>query len=142
MGAYTSLASGSEQCLVLFDGVCNLCNGAVRFIINRDHKNRFRFASLQSEIGKAYMQQYGLKASDLYSILLIKNNRLYDRSTAVLEIAKCLSGFWPAFYFFIIVPPFIRDAAYRLISKNRYLFFGKKTECMIPTAELKARFIE
>lgn len=143
MGTSDPLNSLPDQSfIILFDGVCNLCNGAVRFIIRRDHKKRFRFASLQSKTGEAYLQRYNLRTSGLYSILLIKNDRVYDRSAAVLQIAKNLSGLWPVMYCFIIVPPFIRDAVYRVISKNRYRFFGKKDQCMIPTPELKARFIE
>lgn len=142
MGSSSSLNSNQESNLVLFDGVCNLCNGAVRFIIKRDSKKIFRFASLQSNVARSHLSNYRLSTSQLYSIVLIKNNRIYDKSAAVLEIIKDLSGIWPAFYFFIIIPPFIRDAAYRFISKNRYRFFGKKAECMLPTSEIKERFIE
>lgn len=128
--------------LILFDGVCNLCNGAVQFIIMRDKKQRFRFASLQSSIGKKYSSLQPADQPDPGTILLIRNNRIYDRSNAALEIAKELSGAWPALYIFKIVPKFLRDAIYNLIARNRYRWFGKKDECMIPTPALKNRFID
>jgi predicted DCC family thiol-disulfide oxidoreductase YuxK len=128
--------------LILFDGVCNLCNGAVQFIIKRDPKNKFRFASLQSEVARTHIRNFQHENSQLYSILLIKDGKVYDRSSAILEIARELSGAWPLVYMCKIIPRFIRDAVYGWIAKNRYRFFGKTDVCMIPTPELKARFVE
>lgn len=131
-----------EHPLILFDGVCNLCTGAVQFVIKRDRKARFRFASLQSAVGERLVKQHGTTGPGVYSILLIKGHRFYDRSSAVLEILRDLSGLWPALYVLKIIPSFIRDAVYRLIATNRYRVFGKKEQCMVPTPELKARFVE
>lgn len=132
--------SGQEN-LVLFDGVCNLCNGAVLFIIKRDKKKKFLFASLQSPIAKQKLADRN-SSSNLETIVLLSGNSCYQRSDAALEIARQLSGLWPALYVFKIVPRFIRDAVYDWIAHNRYRFFGKKDACMIPTPDLKSRFID
>ncbi len=128
--------------VILFDGVCNLCNGAVLFVIKRDKNVKFSFASLQSSFGQIQLKQHGLSSDELSTIVLLKDGRIFTKSTAALEIAKELDGFWPALYFFKIVPSFIRNPVYDLISRNRYRWFGKREACMIPTPELKARFIE
>jgi predicted DCC family thiol-disulfide oxidoreductase YuxK len=141
MGSPHSVASTFKHPVILFDGVCNLCNGAVQFVINRDEREKFRFASLQSSIGKTYLKQFELTAN-VYSIILIKNDRVFDKSSAALEIAKDLSGLWPAFYALKIVPKYVRDKIYDFIAAHRYKWFGKKDECMIPTPELKTRFLE
>ena len=130
-----------EGPLVLFDGVCNLCNSAVQFIIKHDKKNIFRFTSLQSETGQQLLHQYNFPANELNSFILIENNKAYDRSTAALRVAKKLNGILPMLYSFIIIPKFLRDSIYNWVARNRYKWFGKKEECMIPTAELKARFL-
>jgi predicted DCC family thiol-disulfide oxidoreductase YuxK len=144
MGSPHSLTSPESHAIILFDGVCNLCNGAVQFVIHRDKHQRFRFASLQSRTGNNYLKQFGLKTGEdhLYSIVLIKNGRLYDKSSAALEIAKHLSGAWPALVIFKVVPKILRDAVYDFIAARRYRWFGKKDQCMIPTPALKARFLE
>ena len=129
------------QAVIFFDGVCNLCNGAVNFVIKRDKKSVFKFATLQSEIGSKLLLEKDYSKSDLSSFVLLLNNRLYTRSTAALLVCSYLSGLWPAMYCFIIVPKFIRDFIYNIISKNRYQWFGKNEECMIPTPGLKAKFI-
>lgn len=131
----------SDYPVILFDGVCNLCNSSVQFIIARDAKAQFRFASLQSAYGQRQMSKFNLPASELNSVLLIKDGKLYQKSSAALHIARMLSGAWPLMFAFIIVPPFIRNAVYDFIASNRYKWFGKKDECMIPTPELKSRFI-
>ncbi len=128
--------------VILFDGVCNLCNAAVIFFIKRDKKNVFRFASLQSAFGQSVLQKFHLSANTFNSFILFKNGKVYTRSTAALLVAKELSGGWPLLYAFIIVPRFIRDAVYNLIAKNRYKWFGKKTECWIPSPALQSKFIE
>jgi predicted DCC family thiol-disulfide oxidoreductase YuxK len=142
MGPSDPLTETPAHNLVLFDGVCNLCNGAVQFIIKRDPQQKFRFASLQSAVAQQYIKSLSLTGPALYSIILIKKGRAYDRSSAVLEIARDLSGLWSTVYVFKIIPAFIRDVLYSWVAKNRYRFFGKKDECMIPTADLKARFVE
>ncbi len=128
--------------IILFDGLCNLCNGSVQFIINRDSKKYFRFASLQSAFGKNQLYTFGLSSNEFYSIILIKDGTYLEKSNAALEIAKNLQGLWPVFYIFKIVPRFLRDWMYDIIAKNRYSWFGKKDSCMIPTPELKSRFLD
>lgn len=136
MGAVSPLKK-----VILFDGVCNLCNGAVLFIIKRDKKVKFSFASLQSTFGQNQLKKYGLSSEELSTIVLLKEGRIFTKSSAALEIAKELDGLWPAFYFFKIVPKFIRNFFYDFIAQNRYRWFGKQEACMIPTPELKARFL-
>ncbi|NUM79858.1 thiol-disulfide oxidoreductase DCC family protein [bacterium] len=128
--------------IILFDGVCNLCNGSVLFIIRRDPKARFRFASLQSTYGENFLKHNNLSTEEYDSIVLIEGGRFYTQSTAALRIAKRLNGAWPLLYAGIIIPKFIRDAMYNVIAKNRYRWFGKKDVCMIPTPELRSRFME
>lgn len=137
MGASHSL----DQPLILFDGVCNLCNSSVLFIIKRDSKEVFKFASLQSELGKALLQEFKLPATELNSVLLIDKGKFYNKSDAALNIARHLHGLWPMLYGLKIIPLFIRNGVYDWIAKNRYRWFGKKEACMIPTPELKSRFI-
>jgi predicted DCC family thiol-disulfide oxidoreductase YuxK len=128
--------------IVLFDGVCNLCSGSVQFIIKRDVKRIFKFASLQSSFGQQQLDKFELNKNLLHSIILLRGEQVFQRSDAALEIAKQLSGGWPVFYIFKILPRFLRDGIYNLISRNRYRLFGKKDACWIPTPELKERFLE
>ena len=128
--------------VIFFDGVCNLCNTSVQFIIKRDKADQFRFASLQSEYAQEVLPNDLTVPEALQSIILRHNGKIMKKSTAALTIAKKLSGGWPLLYAFIIIPKFIRDFIYDLIAKNRYRMFGKKNECMIPTPELKHRFVE
>lgn len=128
--------------IVFFDGVCNLCNQSVLFIIQRDPEAHFRFATLQSAMGQRILTTYGHATTAQDSVLLFQHSKLYDRSRAALEICRALSGLWPLLYVFIIVPPFLRNGVYDWIARNRYRWFGKKEECMIPTPELRSRFIE
>lgn len=130
-----------NQPVILFDGVCNLCNASVQFIIVRDHKSYFKFCSLQSENGIALLKKFRLQTDKLHSIILIENDRVWDRSTAALRIAKKLKSPWPILYFFIIVPPFLRNLIYDWIARNRYQWFGRRNECMIPSPDLRARFL-
>ncbi|AXT59757.1 DUF393 domain-containing protein [Aquimarina sp. AD10] len=129
--------------IILFDGVCNLCNSAINFIIKRDKKGIFRYASLQSEIGEKLIADRNIDISKIDSILLIDPKiAYYHKSTAALHIAKELSGLYPILSVFLILPKFFRDWIYDIVAKNRYKWFGKKESCMIPTAELKALFID
>lgn len=127
--------------VVLFDGVCNLCSNSVQFIIKRDPKARFKFASLQSAYGQAELTRFNLDPTQLHSIILVQGDTFLERSNAALEIARHLSGAWPLFYAFKIVPRFLRDPVYNWIARNRYRWFGKKNECWLPTPELKSRFL-
>ena len=126
--------------IILFDGVCNLCNGSVNFIIDHDKKNRFKFTSLQSDKGQELLKKHNLNQA-LESIILIENKMAYQKSDAALHISKKLSFPFSSLYIFIIVPQFIRDKIYNLIARNRYKWFGKSESCRIPTPELKAKFI-
>jgi predicted DCC family thiol-disulfide oxidoreductase YuxK len=127
--------------IIFFDGVCNLCNSSVNFIIKHDKKKHFLFASLQSDAAKEILLQHNSKKITFDSIILIKANKIYEKSTAALKISKHLNNGLFLLYLFIIVPTFIRDYLYNTIAKNRYKWFGKKDSCMIPTKELKHRFI-
>ncbi len=127
--------------IILFDGVCNLCNGAINFTIKRDKKNIFKFAALQSEIGQTLLSKYKINTSEVDSIILIDGENYYVKSSAALRISKHLSGGYPLLYGFLILPKFIRNAAYDFIARNRYKWFGKKESCMIPTPALKEKFL-
>ncbi len=131
----------AEKSVVLFDGVCNLCNGFVNFLIAHDPHNTFRFGSLQSPRVKDLLKQFHYSTNDV-SVLLIQNNQLYSQSTAVLKIFRQMPGGWPLLYGFIGVPKSLRDFLYDLIARNRYTIFGRKDTCRIPTPELKSRFVE
>jgi predicted DCC family thiol-disulfide oxidoreductase YuxK len=128
--------------VILFDGVCNLCNASVQFVIKHDKKRLFRFASLQSSFGESILKQYNLPADTFNSFILLDDNKIYTRSTAALLVAKKLSGIIKLLYGFIAVPKFIRDLVYNIIAKNRYKWFGKKEACRVPTQELKSLFFE
>ncbi len=129
--------------ILFFDGVCNLCQGAVQFVIRRDKTAKIRFASLQSEAGKRAMevvrQRYG-RVPD--SLILLENDHYYIESDAALRVAGHFSGGWKLLYGLRWVPRFIRDSVYRLVAKKRYRWFGKKEECWLPRPELKERFLE
>ncbi len=131
-----------DEKIVLFDGVCNLCSGAVQFIVRHDRKQQFKFSSLQSEVGKELLKQYQLDSDYLHSLVFIDNGKIYTKSSGALRIAKYLDGGWPLLYVFMIFPRFIRDAVYQWVAQNRYRWFGKKKECWMPTPALRARFLE
>jgi predicted DCC family thiol-disulfide oxidoreductase YuxK len=127
--------------ILLFDGVCNLCNGAVQFVIERDPKAVFRFASLQSEVGQQLLMEYKVTETNLGSVILIHEGKYYAYSDAVLETGHLLGGFWQIFYVFKVIPTFLRNIVYRYVAKNRYRWFGKQENCWLPTPELKSRFL-
>jgi predicted DCC family thiol-disulfide oxidoreductase YuxK len=128
--------------IVLFDGVCNLCNSGVQFIIKKDKKNLFKFAALQSEFGQEILGNYDISTKNMDSFVYVHKGRAYTKSTAALKIARELKRGWQLFYVFIVIPAFIRNLFYDLVAKNRYKWFGKKDSCMIPTPELKAKFLD
>jgi predicted DCC family thiol-disulfide oxidoreductase YuxK len=134
-------SAGTLKPIILFDGVCNLCNGAVLFIIRHDRNARFNFASLQSTFGQEKLKQFGLSSDKLNTIVLLSKGRIFTKSSAALEIARHLDGLWPLFSLFKIVPSRVRDFAYDFIARNRYRWFGKREVCMIPTPKLKSRFL-
>ncbi len=126
---------------MLFDGVCNLCNGSVLFVIDRDPAGHFQFAPLQSDPGRQLLQRHGYAGADLSSIVLVDGGRLYTRSTAALRIARRLTWPWRLLHALIVVPRPVRDAVYGLIARNRYRWFGREEACRIPTPELRHRFL-
>jgi predicted DCC family thiol-disulfide oxidoreductase YuxK len=127
--------------VVLFDGVCNLCSGSVKFILKRDRDGYFSFASLQSVTGQQLLKKYGLP-SDLNSFVLIENEKAYVKSSAALKVCWHLKGMWRILSIFRIIPPFIRNVFYDILAKNRYNWFGKTESCMLPSQEWKNRFLE
>ena len=127
------------KAIILFDGDCNFCDASVQFIIKRDSKAYFQFASIQSEIGQSYVEQFQLQSID--SMIVVKNNRAYTKSTAALIIAKQFSGMWKLLLLAKIIPLPIRDKLYDYVAKNRYKWFGKKEVCHLPTKEERERFL-
>jgi predicted DCC family thiol-disulfide oxidoreductase YuxK len=127
--------------IVLFDGVCNLCNSSVQFIIRHDSKMQFYFASLQSETGEILLKKHGIDPAKTDSVIYICKGKAYTRSTAALRIASQLDGPVKLLTVFRIVPRFIRNAVYDWIAANRYKWFGKREHCMIPTKEQLSRFL-
>ncbi len=128
--------------VVLFDGVCNLCNGVVQFVIKRDKTGQFLFSSLQSDAGQQILKYYNLPTKDFDSFVLIKNGELYTKSDAAILLYGSLGGVWSVFKIFKWIPKGIRDAVYAIIARNRYNWFGQKESCMVPTPELRARFLD
>jgi len=128
--------------LILFDGVCNLCNSSVQHVIKRDKKDVFRFATLQSDIGKRIIEEFKIDTSKTDSILLYsKDNGLSSKSSAALKIGSGLGFPYNILAVFFIIPPFIRNWVYDYVAKNRYKWYGKKEHCMIPTPELESKFL-
>jgi len=113
----------------------------VKFVINHDPTEKFLFASLQSEAGQQLLQQYHLPLQHFDSFILLQDDKVYTKSTGALQVAKQIKGVWKSLYIFIIVPKFIRDGVYSWIAHHRYKWFGKNDSCIIPTPELKARFL-
>lgn len=128
------------ELIILFDGVCNFCNSAVDFVIKRDKRSVFKFASLQSPAGQKIVADNNLTDVGLSSFIFIEGENIYFKSTAALRVCRYLDGWWPFIYGFIIVPKKIRDGIYSWIAKNRYKWFGKTT-CTVPNAEVRARFL-
>jgi predicted DCC family thiol-disulfide oxidoreductase YuxK len=130
-----------DQSIILFDGICNFCNSAVNFTLKRNAKADIRFAALQSQAGQRLLQQYNLPVNYTESFVFIEKGKAYKQSTAALKACRHLRGLWPLCYGLIIVPRFIRDSIYNWIAGNRYKWFGTRQECMIPTPEVKERFL-
>jgi predicted DCC family thiol-disulfide oxidoreductase YuxK len=128
--------------VILFDGVCNLCNGAINFVLRHDKKGIFRFASLQSEAGQQLLAGYGLDARELNSFFLVENGKVFKKSAAALRVMNHFAWYWKELQILRIVPYFLRDAIYDFIAANRYKWFGKRQKCRIPTPELQKRFLK
>ena len=126
--------------MLLFDGVCTLCNGFVRFVIDRDPAGRFQFAPLQSDAARRVLGAAPQPPPD--SLVLVENGRLFTRSTAALRVARGLRFPWPLVYVFVAVPRPVRDSLYDAVARNRYRWFGRRDVCMVPTPDLRARFLD
>lgn len=131
-----------KKSIILFDGVCNLCNTSVNFVLKHDTKKQFLFTSLQSDAAKELLLQYGIKNLDMKSIILIHNQKIYTKSTAILLIFRYLNNGIKFCYIGRVIPKFIRDSMYNYIGKHQYKWFGRKEKCMLPTEDLKDRFIQ
>jgi predicted DCC family thiol-disulfide oxidoreductase YuxK len=127
--------------VILFDGVCNLCAWAVRFIIERDPCAVFRLTSLQSETGQRLLKEHGLDTLNMTSFVLIEDGHAFTESSAALRVARRLRGPWPLCYAAIALPRWLRDPVYRFIARRRYRWFGKADTCMLPSPEIRARFL-
>lgn len=138
------LSDDAPADIVLFDGVCNLCQFSVQFIIDRDRRERYRFVSLQSERGAQLLAAHGQAPiqGDPDSILLLRDGKLYSHSEAALRIARHLDGVWFLLSVGLLVPTFIRDAVYRWVARNRYRWFGREEQCRMPTPALRRRFLD
>lgn len=131
----------NHHSLIIFDGVCSLCEFSVQFIIKRDPQAKFTFVAAQSEKGKELQHQYGVDTLQDGTVILLKNNQVYVKSDAALEIAKELQGPWHLLQFLKIIPKPARDFVYSIIAKNRYRWFGKKNECLVPDKKTRERFL-
>jgi predicted DCC family thiol-disulfide oxidoreductase YuxK len=127
--------------IILFDGVCNFCNSSINFVIDHDPNKHFKFAPLQSEIGQDILRKFHKNTEDFDSVILLKDNKLYQKSAAALEITKQLSGSWKYLYVFSVLPTFLLNFFYDIIAKNRYKIFGKADSCRMPTPDLRERFL-
>jgi predicted DCC family thiol-disulfide oxidoreductase YuxK len=131
-----------DKKIILFDGVCNLCNSAVQYVIERDQKDLFRFAPLQSELGKKIINHIGIASQNIDSIILYEPGKAYYyKSSAAIEIARNLKGIITYSGIFKVIPSRLRDMIYDYVATNRYKWYGQKESCMIPTAELKSKFL-
>lgn len=128
--------------ILLFDGVCNLCNSSVLFVIKHDKNKLVKYASIQSKKGKILMNKFGVNELYFGSLIFIDNDKVYLKSAGALRVTKYLNGWWPLLYGLIIIPKFVRNKVYDYIAKNRYQWFGKKESCMVPSIEIKSLFID
>ena len=136
-----SQITSEKKPVLLFDGVCNLCNASVQWVLLRDKKGVFRFAALQSDVGQSLLGQYNLDAQNFDTVVMVNHDKVYLRSDVPLEIARRLGGFWQLLYAFKIIPRPIRDFIYNWIARNRYRWFGRQETCMLPRPEWKDRFL-
>lgn len=132
----------NKHSIILFDGVCNLCNSSVQFVIRHDHNEIFKFASLQSETGKKYLNKFQLSENEFSSFILIENEKVFTKSTAALKVIKKLKGPIKMLYVLIVIPGFLRNIVYNIISTNRYKWFGKGSVCIIPDEKIVSKFLQ
>jgi predicted DCC family thiol-disulfide oxidoreductase YuxK len=129
------------QPIILFDGVCNYCNSLINWLIKADKKKVYRFATIQSEAGQALLKTYGLEEAAVNSFIMIRGGKAYQKSTAALKVMDGLPWYWKEVQVLRVVPRFLRDEIYDFIARNRYKWFGKRDTCMMPTPELRDRFL-
>ena len=135
--------NGENMPVILFDGVCNLCAASVQFILKRERAPKFRFASLQSDVGQDYMRRYASpEYQSINTIILISGDKVYYKSSAALRIARTLSFPWPILSIFLIIPEKLRDLAYDFIGQRRYKWFGKMDACWVPDKSVSDRFLD
>ncbi len=127
--------------IILFDGVCNLCNYFAQFIIRWDRRGFFKFTPIQSEVGKSLLNHFNIQPGDIDSVVYIRGDKCFIRSDAVLNALKDLKGIWMMFFVLIVIPRFLRNLIYNAIAKSRYRLFGKRENCMIPSEDIKHRFL-
>ncbi len=132
----------TEPPIILFDGVCHLCAWSVQFIIKRDPHSIFRFTSLQSDTGREITRQHGLDETALNSFILVENGHVWRESDAALRVCQHLPWPWHWLPVFLLIPRVLRDPVYRFIARNRYRWFGKSDTCMMPSPEMRGRFLE
>ena len=137
------MAMKSENPVILFDGVCNLCEWSVQLVIRNDRKSLFRFASLQSDYAQRLLGQHDYPHDELSSVLLVAEGVVYRKSRAALQIARRMDGVWPLFYYlFFLVPAALADLVYDFVGNRRYRWFGKKQVCWVPDEDLRSRFLD
>jgi predicted DCC family thiol-disulfide oxidoreductase YuxK len=127
--------------VLLFDGVCNLCNASVQWVLNRDRKGTFKFAALQSDTGQVLLRKFGFSSDNFDTVVLVDGERIFTRSDAPLEIVRRLGGLWPVLGIFKYIPRPLRNMVYDWVARNRYRWFGRREECMLPRPEWKGRFV-
>jgi predicted DCC family thiol-disulfide oxidoreductase YuxK len=142
MSAPSSSSSATASPVLLFDGMCNLCTGAVGFVLAHEAEATLRFAPIQSPAGARLMRDFGFDPADAKTFVLIADRRIYVRSDAAVRLARYLRGMWKLLGLIRVVPRPVRDFVYDLVARNRYRWFGRRDACMVPTRELKARFVE
>jgi predicted DCC family thiol-disulfide oxidoreductase YuxK len=135
-------SEANEHPVLIFDGVCNLCEWLVVFVVKRNRRGNIRFVAAQSDIGEQLQRQYDADAIRDSTMVLLKNEKVYSKSDAAIEIAKELDGLWKLLVVFGAIPKFLRDWIYAWIGENRYKWFGRKSQCLTPSADLKNRFLE
>ncbi len=131
-----------DQPILLFDGVCNLCHYFVQFVLKRDRKGIIRFASLQSDVAKKLLEKHQFSAQNLNTVVLIEDGKLYHHSDVAIHVVRHFGGLWPLLSIFRIIPRFVRDPIYNWVAANRYRWFGKKDQCLIPEPEWQDRFLD
>jgi predicted DCC family thiol-disulfide oxidoreductase YuxK len=132
---------GGDGPVVLYDGTCGLCDRSVQLILRHDRRGRFRFAALQSDVGRALLERHGLPVDALDTVVLVEDGRAWTKSTAALRVARRMDAPWPAFGVFRLVPRPVRDFFYDRVAKSRYRIFGRVDACMLPPPEVRARFL-